>query len=274
MFGEISPRYDLLNHVLSGGIDILWRRRTVRAAGAVDGPVLDVCTGTGDLALAFWKKTRGSVPVVGADFTHEMLLRAVQKSGRRRSRWPGREAAAFVLADAQRLPFADKSFAVVSVAFGLRNVADTDRGLAEMARVCRPGGRVLVLEFSMPKNRIIGGLYRFYFRYILPRIGQLLARNRQAAYEYLPQSVAEFPQGEALAARMRAAGFEPVTWRSLTFGIATLYCGIKPAESRVEDRESRAGAAATPSAPAPSMPPNSDSSGPRLSTLDSRPSGP
>ena len=235
MFGEISPRYDFLNHFLSGGTDYYWRWRTVRmAAPAGDRPILDVCTGTGDLAVAYWKRTGGRVRVVGSDFTHEMLTLARHKTAPLTNGTVTNETATnetvaieFVEADAQRLPFADGLFQIVSVAFGLRNVTNTLEGLREMARVCAPGGRVVVLEFSMPQNAVIGGLYRWYFRNILPRIGQLVSGNRQAAYEYLPQSVSEFPCGERLAAMMKSCGLERVTWTPLTFGIATLYVGTK-----------------------------------------------
>ena len=133
----------------------------------------------------------------------------------------------FLQADTQNLPLEDDRFAIVAVAFGLRNVADTDRGLAEMTRVCRPGGRVAVLEFSSPTWQPMKEIYGWYFRRVLPRIGQLVSRSRGGAYTYLPQSVGEFPQGEALAERMRAAGLAEVTYRGLTFGIATLYVGMK-----------------------------------------------
>jgi demethylmenaquinone methyltransferase/2-methoxy-6-polyprenyl-1,4-benzoquinol methylase len=226
MFGEISPRYDFLNHFLSGGTDYYWRWRAVRSVPLGEGPILDVCTGTGDLAIAYWKKAKGRVPVVGSDFTHEMLQIARAKS----SRAIKADAAplTFIEADTQRLPFGDEEFQIVSVAFGLRNVTRTDLGLAEMVRVTKPGGSVVILEFSMPKNRLIGGLYRWYFRNVLPRIGQLLARNRQSAYNYLPQSVSEFPHGKALAHLMESAGLEHVRFKPLTFGIATLYFGTKP----------------------------------------------
>lgn len=229
MFGEISPRYDLLNHVLSGGTDCYWRRQTVRRVPP-DGnaPILDVCTGTGDLALAYWKKARRRVPVVGTDFTHEMLTRARAKAGRIAARRTGTAAVTFLEADTQRLPFADGTFQIVCVAFGLRNVADTQRGLREMVRVCRPGGRVAVLEFSMPRNRIIRGVYGWYFRHVLPRLGQWLSRNRQAAYNYLPASVSEFPQGPALVEMLADCGLDEVRFKPLTFGIATLYDGRKP----------------------------------------------
>jgi len=147
MFGEIARRYDLLNHLLSAGMDRWWRRRTVRLAPpAAEGPVLDVCTGTADLALAYWRFGRGRLRGVGADFCRPMLVLGQEKCRRA-------EAVGLTLveADAQQLPFADDTFQVVSVAFGLRNVSDPDRGLREMTRVCRPGGRVAVLEFALPK---------------------------------------------------------------------------------------------------------------------------
>jgi demethylmenaquinone methyltransferase/2-methoxy-6-polyprenyl-1,4-benzoquinol methylase len=134
----------------------------------------------------------------------------------------------FVEADAMALPWANDQFDIVCVAFGLRNVADMDAGLAEMTRVCAPGGRVAVLEFSSPRRQPFKGLYGWYFRRVLPRIGQLVSRSRGGAYSYLPQSVGEFPQGEELAERMRLAGLTDVTYRGLTFGIATLYVGRKP----------------------------------------------
>jgi demethylmenaquinone methyltransferase/2-methoxy-6-polyprenyl-1,4-benzoquinol methylase len=227
MFGEISPRYDFLNHFLSGGTDIYWRWRTVRrVAPRGDAPILDVCTGTGDLALAYWKRGRGRVAVVGTDFTHEML----DLANRKRPQAAGSRTdatLAFLEADTQRLPFPDDCFQIVSVAFGLRNVSDTRMGLAEMVRVCRPGGRVAVLEFSLPRNRMLRGLYSWYFRNVLPKLGQWLMRNRESAYNYLPQSVAEFPQGEVLAGIMQECGMTNVTWTPLTFGVATLYCGEK-----------------------------------------------
>jgi demethylmenaquinone methyltransferase/2-methoxy-6-polyprenyl-1,4-benzoquinol methylase len=223
MFDGIAPRYDLLNHLLSLNIDRAWRRRVVRMVPTTTGPVLDVCTGTGDLAFEYDRVGRGRVPVVGADFAGEMLAQAVEKSRGRGSHPRIR----FVQADAQRLPFADDTFEVVAVAFGLRNVTDTDRGLAEMARVARPGGKVAVLEFSRPRHWLFGRAYRAYFRHLLPLVGQLFSRSGEKAYVYLPASVMEFPDGEALADRMRAAGLRDVTFFPFTLGIATLYVGTK-----------------------------------------------
>lgn len=224
MFGEIAPRYDRMNHLLSLGIDKYWRWRTVREVRPQnDKPILDICTGTGDLALAYFRSTRGSVPIVGADFCQEMLDLAAQKSAA-----AGADGQlTFLQADAQNLPLPSDTFQIVCVAFGLRNIADTDRGLAEMVRVCAPGGRVAVLEFSMPSRQPYKALYGWYFRRVLPRIGQLLARNRQHAYGYLPDSVSQFSSGEQLAERMRAAGLRDVRFRELTFGVATLYVGVK-----------------------------------------------
>jgi demethylmenaquinone methyltransferase/2-methoxy-6-polyprenyl-1,4-benzoquinol methylase len=224
MFGEIAGRYDLLNRLLSLGIDRRWRRDTVRLVPpSGKEPVLDVCTGTADLALAYWEAGGGRIRVVGADFCREML-----RVGQAKIRRAGAEASiALIEADAQRLPFSDDTFQVVSVAFGLRNVEDTDRGLCEMVRVCRPRGAVAVLEFSSPEKPLACTLFGWYFRRVLPRIGQILARNRFGAYHYLPSSVREFPQGKALAERLRAAGLAEVRCHRFTLGIATLYAGIK-----------------------------------------------
>ena len=224
MFGEIAPHYDRMNHLLSLNIDKLWRSWTVRKLQPEPGqPILDVCTGTGDLALAFHRATAGKSEIVAADFCREMLEIGRRKQVRAKI---GSELT-FVEADAQNLPFEDNRFAIVSVAFGLRNVADTDRGLAEMTRVCRPGGQVAVLEFSTPRWQPMRGIYLFYFRHILPRVGQFFARNKSDAYEYLPATVAQFPDGEALAERMRGVGLKNVKFWPLTGGIATLYVGKK-----------------------------------------------
>ncbi len=150
MFGSIASRYDLLNHLLSLNMDRYWRWQTVRAVPVEGGePILDVCTGTGDLAIAYFRATKGGVPIVASDFCHPMLV-----IGRRKGTAAGANGHMnFVEADAQHLPLPDDKFQIVSVAFGLRNVTDTDRGLSEMVRVCRPGGRVAVLEFSRPADR-------------------------------------------------------------------------------------------------------------------------
>jgi demethylmenaquinone methyltransferase/2-methoxy-6-polyprenyl-1,4-benzoquinol methylase len=217
MFAEIAPRYDLVNRLLSGGIDVWWRHVTVsRAPPPPRGAILDVCTGTGDLALAYRAKSGPDVRIVASDFCRPMLDRGVAKSARTGA------AIEWVEADAMDLPFPAASFDLVTVAFGLRNIADTRRGLAEMARVCRPGGRLAILEFSLPKPTLVRRAYLWYFRNVLPRLGNAVARNRSDAYTYLNQSVEAFPEGEALATLIRAAGFEKVDMLPLSFGIATL----------------------------------------------------
>jgi demethylmenaquinone methyltransferase/2-methoxy-6-polyprenyl-1,4-benzoquinol methylase len=229
MFGQIARRYDFLNHLLSLGIDHYWRWRTVRLVPPTGSlPILDVCTGTGDLAFAYDRAAGRKTPIVGADFCHEMLVIARQKA----LRASADSRINFIEADAQSMPVPADSFQIVCVAFGLRNVADTDRGLTEMVRACAPGGHVAVLEFSTPSWQPFKAIYGWYFRNILPRIGQFFARDPTAAYEYLPESVGEFLQGEALVERMRAAGLDDVRRYPLTLGVATLYVGMKPAGPR------------------------------------------
>lgn len=225
MFGEIAPRYDFLNHLLSFGIDKYWRWQTVRRVPPQgDAPLLDLCTGTGDLALAYAKRLFPGGRIVGSDFCHEML-----DLGRRKGNRAGHNGRlTFVEADAQRLPFDDNQFQIVCVAFGLRNITDTDRGLREMVRVCQSGGRVAVLEFSMPRRQPIRGLYRWFFRRVLPKVGQAVSKSESNAYNYLPESVGEFPDGEALCQRMRDAGLKDMNFWPMTGGIATLYVGMKP----------------------------------------------
>jgi demethylmenaquinone methyltransferase / 2-methoxy-6-polyprenyl-1,4-benzoquinol methylase len=230
MFGAIAPRYDLLNHLLSLNIDRYWRWRTTQLVPPIvgapggDAPILDVCTGTGDLALAYDRAARGRLPIVGSDFCLPMLVPARRKAKRQGAG----ERITFIEADTQRLPFPDSSFQITTVAFGLRNVTNTDRGLAEMVRVTRPGGRVAVLEFSRPNHWLLGRLYRAYFRWVLPFIGQLISRSKDDAYNYLPASVMAFPDGEALAAKMREHGLVEVHFHPMTCGIATLYVGTRP----------------------------------------------
>lgn len=224
MFGEIAGQYDRLNHLLSAGVDRSWRRQTVRLVPASGpGPILDVCTGTGDLALAYWRAGAQGRTIVGTDFCRPMLALAQAKS----QKAGASERLVFVEADTQQLPFVDDCFQVVSIAFGLRNLSDPGRGLREMARVCQPGGRVAVLEFGLPSWRPLRWVYEWYFDGVLPWIGQALARNRQRAYHYLPASVREFPQRGALVRSMEEAGLRDVRCHVLTFGIALLYVGIK-----------------------------------------------
>jgi demethylmenaquinone methyltransferase/2-methoxy-6-polyprenyl-1,4-benzoquinol methylase len=224
MFRQIAPRYDLMNHVLSLNVDKYWRWRAVRRLKMQPGvPVLDTCTGTGDLAIAISSKAPEDVDVVGSDFCYAMLEIARKKTVQ--------DDIVFLEADSQQLPFEDDRFQCVTVAFGLRNVADTDLGLREMTRVCKPGGQVMVLEFSQPTLIGLRQAYGFYFRNILPRIGQWFASNDKSAYSYLPESVGQFPDGQALADRMTAAGLTNVRFKPMTFGVATIYEGFKPGGS-------------------------------------------
>jgi len=233
MFGEIAPRYDFLNHFLSFGIDKYWRWRTVRRVPPTgDASILDLCCGTGDLALAYAKKLAPGGRILGADFCHEMLV-----LGRRKAARVGEAGRlTFVEADAQGLPFPDHSFQIVCNAFGLRNVTDTDRGLREMTRVCQPGGQVAVLEFSMPRRQPMRGIYLWFFCHVLPRVGQAVSRSKLDAYNYLPKSVGEFDDGQALCRRMREAGLVDVRFWPMTFGVATLYVGAK-ADGRTQNAE-------------------------------------
>lgn len=225
MFADCAPKYDFLNHTLSGGVDRLWRRHTVRRAlepfvAGQDAQVLDLCSGTGDLALAFAAK---GCSVIGADFCPEML-----EIGERKRRAAKRaQGLRFLAADAQALPFEDDRFDLATVAFGIRNVQDPQRGLAEMRRVVRPGGKVFVLEFSRPRTPVFGPAYMWYFQNVLPRMGSLLSRGSRnsKAYEYLPESVLEFPDREDFVSLMQAAGLSDCRYRLLSFGIAALYEG-------------------------------------------------
>jgi demethylmenaquinone methyltransferase/2-methoxy-6-polyprenyl-1,4-benzoquinol methylase len=216
MFGSIAGRYDRANTVLSAGVHHLWRRKAVRWSGAKDGDaVLDCATGTGDLAIAF-KNVVGNGRVVGTDFTPEMIDLARRKSAE----------ITFEVADVTALPFEDDTFDVASISFGIRNVGDPAKGIAEMARVVRPGGRVIVLEFGQPSNHLIGALYHAYRRHFMPRLGGAVTGER-GAYEYLESSAARFPCGDEFVAMMRgAANFASIDFRPLTFGIAYLYRGV------------------------------------------------
>ena len=225
MFASIARRYDLLNHLLSLNIDRSWRTFTTRVAAPEPGvPVLDCCTGTADLALAYDRAGRGQSPIVGTDFCREMLVLGHAKVNKARA--AGRVT--LVEGDAQRLPLPSDTFGVVSVAFGLRNVRDTVRGIDEMIRVARPGGKVAILEFSRPRGRFLGRLYLAFFRHLLPRIGQALAPNagpglRLSAPER--PGISRWP-GDARPPGPR--GLTELRHYPLTGGIATLYVGTKP----------------------------------------------
>jgi demethylmenaquinone methyltransferase / 2-methoxy-6-polyprenyl-1,4-benzoquinol methylase len=205
MFGAIAPRYDFLNRLLSFGIDRRWRKKAVRLLKYKDGSrILDVATGTGDVALEIARSTPSSVKITGADFCREMVELGEVK----------------VAAS----PYADR-FDSITIAFGIRNVVDRKLGLAEMWRVLRPGGRMIILEFSTPRSRLFRQIYYFYFRRLLPIVGGLFSRYN--AYKYLPDSVLEFPSHEEFSRMISEAGFRNIHIHELTFGIATIYAGEK-----------------------------------------------
>lgn len=220
MFAEVAPGYDRANRALSLGIDVLWRRRTVRTVDVQPGERgLDVCSGTGDLCFAL---QRAGAHMIGADFCAPMLVRTHQKGG------AGGDRPEFLAADAMQLPFADDRFGFATVAFGIRNVADPVVALREMARVVRPGGRVVVLEFCKPRVPVFAQLYRFYFGRVLPRLGKWISGVRNDAYRYLHDSVQAFPEREQFLSLMRDAGLEAPRQRLLTGGIAAIYRGEVP----------------------------------------------
>jgi demethylmenaquinone methyltransferase/2-methoxy-6-polyprenyl-1,4-benzoquinol methylase len=223
MFDAIAPRYDLLNGVLSAGLDRYWRRRAIRSL-AFSGreTLLDVCTGTGDVAIAAARATHGASRVVGIDFAGAMLTRAHGKVADRGL--AGRVR--LVRGDAMNLPVGDESVDGVTIAFGIRNVAAPEVACRELLRVLRPGGRLAILEFGLPVIPAVRPLYLWYFKHVLPRIGRAVSRH-DGAYSYLPASVGAFPWGEAFADILRKQGFNNVRARPLTFGIVYLYEGKK-----------------------------------------------
>jgi demethylmenaquinone methyltransferase/2-methoxy-6-polyprenyl-1,4-benzoquinol methylase len=222
MFSEIAPRYDLLNHVLSLNIDRGWRRQALAELGweaRPDGAFVDVCAGTLDVGAALAKSAGFRGFVLGADFAEPMLRRGLGKAPL--------SSLGPVTADALQLPVADASSAGAIVAFGIRNLADLDAGLHEVLRVLQPGARFVILEFSTPRSAIVRFGYHAYSHHVLPVIGRLVS-GHPTAYRYLPESVDRFPEAEALADRMRAAGFANVRWRHVSLGVAAIHVGEKP----------------------------------------------
>lgn len=220
MFDEIAPRYDLLNHVLSAGVDSIWWRRTAESFDEIlkrpEACVLDLCCGTGDMTAALLeRRPANAAPVTGVDFSHNMIERG-------RAKLVGRNAV-FIEADALNLPLADASQDLVVSAFGFRNLADYAAGLREIRRVLRPEGQIGILDFGEPDG-LLGRAYRLYFRRVLPRIGSLISGS-SGAYGYLPQSVERFPKPDAMCAMMREAGFADAVWTPYLFGVAGLFRG-------------------------------------------------
>jgi ubiquinone/menaquinone biosynthesis methyltransferases len=222
MFDAIAPRYDLLNSLLSARMHHHWRRVAADQAALKPGDsALDVCTGTGDLAFELARRVGGKGRVVGTDFSRPMLQIGDRKKAQR-----GLTGVSMALADTQALPFPADSFDAVTVGFGIRNVADIQKGIAEMARVARPGGRVVILEFNQPTNPVFAALYRWYSFTVLPFLGGLVS-GRRSAYEYLPSSVAAFHSREAIAEMMRHAGLTDVRVTDLVFGTVAIHRGVK-----------------------------------------------
>ena len=221
IFSQIAPRYDLLNHLLSFNIDKAWRRQAIAALGwerAPRGTYVDLCAGTLDVSAQMSRSPGFAGRIIGADFAEPMLRAGNGKSS------PA--IVSPVVADALDLPIADGNADGAIVAFGIRNVADLDRGLREVHRVLTPGARFIILEFTTPRSVLVRAGYHLYFHHVLPQIGALIS-GHGTAYRYLPRSVANFPIEEALAERMRAAGFTDVHWKTLTLGIAAIHSGTK-----------------------------------------------
>ncbi|NOY12685.1 MAG: bifunctional demethylmenaquinone methyltransferase/2-methoxy-6-polyprenyl-1,4-benzoquinol methylase UbiE [Deltaproteobacteria bacterium] len=224
MFDDISHRYDLLNRLLSLGIDRRWRRFAVSQLKIpTGGRVLDIATGTCDVALEVAARTDPTVTIIGEDFTQGMLVQGQAKLDR------SEHGSRIMLVNApcEEIPHPAATFDGITIAFGIRNVVDRQAGLGEMFRVLKPGGRAVILEFSHPRSRLFRQLYYFYFQKILPTIGGLL--SKRSAYQYLPDSVIEFPSQQEFSQMMATAGFQRLQACDLTFGIATVYVGDKPA---------------------------------------------
>ena len=224
MFDDIAGRYDLLNRLLSLGIDRRWRRFAVSQLSIPKyGRVLDIATGTCDVALEIAEQTDASVQIVGEDFTQGML---VQGQAKLKSSPYGKRIS-LVNAPCEEIPHPDETFDGITIAFGIRNVVDRQAGLSEMYRVLKPGGRVVILEFSQPRSQLFRKIYYFYFQKVLPAIGGLI--SKRSAYQYLPDSVMEFPSQGEFSAMMKDAGFSRIQYVDQTFGIATVYVGDKSA---------------------------------------------
>ncbi len=231
LFSAIARYYDFLNALLSLKRDKMWRRETVKASDVEPmSKVLDVCTGTGELALAYADKIAAEGFVIGSDFCFEMLVIGDQKLQQPVGAVSNRTTN-FLAADTLILPFLDNTFDVVSVGFGIRNVSDLELGIREMTRVAAPGGRVVILEFTQPVNPLFRGLYYFYFTKILPFVGNLISGSKDDAYGYLPRSVMKFPNCDALKGVMEQCGLTDVRFHRKTFGIVAIHVGKKPRNS-------------------------------------------
>ncbi|MGL6226300.1 MAG: bifunctional demethylmenaquinone methyltransferase/2-methoxy-6-polyprenyl-1,4-benzoquinol methylase UbiE [Thermoguttaceae bacterium] len=253
-FDHIAPRYDLVNHLLSVGLDVFWRRYAVKTvynrlkSGIPEGPLLDVCCGTGDFVLAFYHEylrrkrslrnhsdddsgKRLDEMFYGIDFSPQMLEKGEKKVQRNQAQ----KHVILKEGDALQLPFEENRFSIVSVAFGLRNVADIEQGIREMVRVCQPGGHVVILDFGMPKMPLFSSLYSFYFTKVLPRLGRLISRNQEGAYHYFAESVQQFDRQDQLSRRLEKAGLIEIESQNITFGTVVLHLGKKPESTNSVD---------------------------------------
>ncbi len=229
MFGSIVGVYDLLNALLSLNFDKSWRKFAAKVSNIKsDTKVLDVCTGTGDLAISYSKLLNGNGLVVGSDYCHDMLKYGLPKIKKKHLE----NKIKLIEADTLQLPFRDNAFEISTVAFGIRNVADLDAGIKEMRRVVGPNGRVVILEFSQPTNFLFKQIYFFYFTRILPMIGRLISKSQDDAYSYLPKSVLAFPDKLSLKKKMEECGLEDVKFYTRTLGIVTVHIGRKPLTSQ------------------------------------------
>jgi demethylmenaquinone methyltransferase/2-methoxy-6-polyprenyl-1,4-benzoquinol methylase len=222
MFNSIAGSYDLLNHLLSLGIDRRWRKRLIKhLALSAHKKALDVASGTGDIALALYRE---GVEVTGIDIAQKMLDKAVEKSSKvAKTNTP---LPVFILASADEIPFEDNTFDAVTIGFGIRNFEKREQSLKEIFRVLNPDGQLAILEFASPKNKLWRALYTFYFHNILPVVGKIISKD-MSAYTYLPESVSEFPQYEELCGEMKSVGFVMVNFQPLTGGVAVLYTAKK-----------------------------------------------
>lgn len=221
MFNNIAGKYDFLNHFLSLGIDKGWRKKAVKEVGAVKpNKILDVATGTGDLAIAVLQT--GAKEIIGVDIADRMLEIGKKKIAERQLN----SVIQLQHGDSESLPFGEHSFDAVTCAYGVRNFENLEKGLREMHRVLRPGGKLVILEFSQPKQFPVKQLYRFYFRFILPLLGKIVSRH-STAYSYLPESVMAFPEGKTFCQILNSCGFKEAKARPLSFGITTLYTAFR-----------------------------------------------
>lgn len=232
MFDKIAPRYDLANSVLSAGVHKSWRTKLLKLSSLKEGDkVLDVATGSGDLAFLIREKLRNSGSVIGLDFSSEMIAVAKEKDLKRKEKLKGADknggaSLEFIIGDALDLPFPDSSFNLLTISFGIRNVDDVSKALSEFLRVLKPGGELFILEFGQPKSKVFGSIFNSYSKHLMPLIGGALTGEYEA-YKYLPETSKNFPCRKEFEDKIIEAGFQDTTWHELSGGISFIYKGIK-----------------------------------------------